>query len=306
MELDFGSIRFCGRYKEVQQLNVVLDQVRGECLPGNPGTNHNNHNNNRSSPTTQHHGSSSSSRPHTGHHHRSDGSVVSQNSSCSIKPCHKMVAIEGPGGTGKSMLVEHFLESIAQKQRLFRPSPAMMETNSHHHQSHHHHLHQPDANTGGGSSGGGAGGPLILVGRGKFEESSTMPFASFAECIGSLLDDLMSIDPDWSDTLTADTRRELKSLSSIVPNLRRAMLSSNHRGDEEAASTVGSGSDSSGSQSGRQWVRFLVCLLGCMCVCVCARVRLVWVCECVFMFLFCVGTRLACGCRGCITIAPRD
>jgi predicted ATPase len=211
MELDFGSIRFCGRYKEVQQLNVVLDQVRGECLPGTPRTNHNNRN--------------------------SSGSI--------IKPCHKMVAIEGPGGTGKSMLVEHFLESIAQKQRLSRPFASSAMDHPHH-----------DAialSTGGGSL--GSGGPLILVGRGKFEESSTMPFASFAECIGSLLDELMSIDPEWSDTLTADTRRELRCLSSIVPNLK-AILSANNR--DEAASTVGSGGSdtSSGSQSGRQWVRF--------------------------------------------------
>ena len=207
MELDFSRVRFCGRQGETRQLNKTLDEVRGTPIGGSA---------------------------YNGGRGNNPGS---RGSSSSSRPCHKVVMIEGGGGTGKSKLAEHFLDNVVEKQTLLR---------------YQHEMEDPSMSS---SSGSHNAFLPILIGRGKFDESSTMPFASFTECINSLLMDLKIQDPDWSDNLGPDTWREIRRLSSIVPNIREYLGFSR----EEAESTIFTGNSgmSSDSASGQQWVSFV-------------------------------------------------
>ena len=253
MELDFSRIQFCGRQGELRRLNHSLDQVRGVAganSSSGSGTTGSRSPNSQQNQTNESNSGDSPEDPSHSPQHQQQPQHRNGATAASPKSCYKIVMIEGAGGTGKSKLAEKFLEEVVEKQTLIR-------------------YQQEEIQNAGGvpgdfgqlgvqqgasiSSGENESVFPILIGRGKFEESSTMPFASFTECIISLLIDLRNQDPDWAEGLSTDTWREIRRLSSIIPNMREFLGSVR----DEAESTIFTGgSGNPDPTAGQQWVSF--------------------------------------------------
>jgi hypothetical protein len=245
MELDFSQIPFCGRKHELRQLRFAFQAVHdhphyhppqqhdqgkrrssisevedhvevvsltmesSEFLPIHPD--------NTTITATTTGGSEAVWQEARMAHPHSTTTTSSSSSSLFSKRDHRIIFIEGDGGTGKSMLAEHFLA------QLMRDYPATLSLSQRQCQD---SFQDSWSNTGVADSAtastSSSSSPL-LIGRGKFEEGRSVPFAALSEVLESLMEDLLLKDPTWAARLDAETRAEIGRLASVAPKIKQLL-----------------------------------------------------------------------------------
>ena len=222
MELDFSSLKFCGREVELKQLLGALDVVQGNAKP-------------------------SSVVSIAAESTTSEGSLYSHEDG----PQKRIVMVEGAAGVGKTMLVERFLNKIELKRKgMSISNMGHYSTASKYEQQAAFSLAAAEAAKLAKSKTTAQGdiiqahsnsaddneitessatdldfdddhSSLLLVARCKFEEGPSVPFAAISDLMGNLIREILSKDPDWPSTVDKEARKHILRIASIVPKIRK-------------------------------------------------------------------------------------
>jgi predicted ATPase len=243
MELDFTRIPWCGRQDEVQQLQRILrhactipttrtteewnvqNDTNGNSRDDNDDNDDDNDDDVRNTDET----TTTTTLPlqknkrNDNHHHHHHPTDTTTSSSSPSRPRIRSVVVQGAAGSGKTALIEHVLD--LERRRM---------------EHHHHHDHH------GTNSGVETKRRKFVTGYGTFDENESttttttttnntntnnttsqtehFPFATIADCLTSMIQELYQYDPHWVHQITHDEpKMDLLILSSIAPSLQKVM-----------------------------------------------------------------------------------